>query len=98
MTFSLNKKMIIFFNNYLANFHGGSVVANYPWDNIKTRSSSQYSQTSDDDVFRSLALTYSSNNPLMSTGVTSCGYFKQGITNGGFYLAFLLSYFTFYPI
>ena len=66
-----------------ANFHGGSMVVNYPFDNIKyTAVYPYYSATSDDDVFRSISLNYSVNHPTMRS--SPCGYdvFKNGITNG----------------
>ncbi len=60
-------------------------MANYPWDNVKYYSgySSVYSATTDDDVFRSLALNYSFNHANMRKSI--CGYdnFPNGITNGG---------------
>jgi len=63
-----------------ANFHAGAVVANYPYDNSPS-DGSVYSSTNDDDMFKDLALTYSSNNAIMKN--VNCGfYFKDGITNG----------------
>lgn len=66
-----------------ANFHGGSLVANYPYDNRADKRSS-YSRTPDDDIFREMALTYSMNHPKMHLNVPACqeDNFKDGITNG----------------
>lgn len=68
-----------------ANLHGGSIVANYPFDD--TRSGKEaYSPSPDDAVFRQLALTYSKAHPVMGGGrpcsVYPDEYFKDGITNG----------------
>ena len=41
-----------------ANFHGGSLVANYPWDYT-------YALTPDNDLFIQAALTYTSHNSSM---------------------------------
>lgn len=67
-----------------ANFHGGALVANYPYDNYANSDgfTSKKSLTSDDDVFRYLAMTYSKNHLKMLEG---CPFevFENGITNGG---------------
>ena len=62
-----------------ANFHGGSLVANYPYDNRADKRSS-YSRTPDDDIFREMALTYSMNHPKMHLNVPACqeDNFKDG--------------------
>ncbi|CAH0564074.1 unnamed protein product [Brassicogethes aeneus] len=79
--------------------HGGALVASYPFDNTPNsrlcRSSalcslfqsysSAPSLTPDDDIFKHLALTYSTNHAKMSRGVSckqSQQSFKRGITNG----------------
>ncbi len=54
-----------------ANFHGGALVANYPWDY-------SHSLTPDNDLLIQAALTYSSNNSAMYNS----SEFSQGITNG----------------
>ena len=67
-----------------ANLHDGSVVANYPYDDSKGENH-QPSLTRDDDVFKDLALTYSTNHGNMAQIVgLVCGEdnFTQGITNG----------------
>ena len=61
-----------------ANIHGGSLVANYPYDD-RSDKRSEYSASPDDDVFRSLALTYSSNHPKMRTTACDGDHFKDGI-------------------
>ncbi|XP_041346978.1 carboxypeptidase M-like, partial [Gigantopelta aegis] len=67
------------------NFHGGALVANYPFDNYPNASDvSVYASCPDDDVFRHLSLTYSKNHPTMRLGnhCNDTGPFKDGITNG----------------
>lgn len=67
-----------------ANFHGGSMVANYPFDNTPYGTSSgHYSATADDTTFKALALAYAKGNPVMSQGHPCSGdNFPSGITNG----------------
>ncbi|XP_019875798.2 carboxypeptidase M isoform X2 [Aethina tumida] len=69
--------------------HGGALVASYPFDNTPNSLFLSYSSapslTPDDDVFKHLALTYSTNHAKMSRGVSckqSQQSFKRGITNG----------------
>lgn len=69
--------------------HGGALVASYPFDNTPNSLFQSYasspSLTPDDDVFKHLALVYSTNHAKMSRGVAckSAGpAFQQGITNG----------------
>ncbi|XP_026545885.1 carboxypeptidase D [Notechis scutatus] len=70
------------------NFHGGTVVASYPFDDSKShKSSGIYSKSADDDLFKYLAKAYASNHPIMKTGTPNCPgeekeTFKDGITNG----------------
>lgn len=73
-----------------ANLHGGDLVANYPFDESRTGSQTdEYTATPDDDTFRQLALSYSTNHPDMTqVHRKGCGnsenqFAKQGgITNG----------------
>ncbi|CAH0554380.1 unnamed protein product [Brassicogethes aeneus] len=70
-----------------AGFHGGSLVANYPFDAVKNTVSGQQSKeskTSDDDVFVHLAKTYSLNHKTMHKNRCDNNdkYFKDGIANG----------------
>lgn len=62
-----------------ANFHGGSLVANYPYDDRPDKRS-VYSATPDDDIFRKIALTYSENHPKMHLNTAACegDNFKDG--------------------
>ncbi len=54
-----------------ANFHGGTIVANYPWD-------SKYDLHPLNDFIIDLSLTYADLNPEMSRSRE----FERGITNG----------------
>jgi hypothetical protein len=58
-----------------ANFHGGAVVVNYPWDADPVLSSGQYAASPDDAHFIFISRGYADRNPRM-TG------FDNGITNG----------------
>jgi len=53
------------------NFHGGSLVINYPWDYT-------YTLAPDDALLREMALTYSRQNLPMYNSTE----FPQGVTNG----------------
>ncbi|XP_036392182.1 carboxypeptidase D [Megalops cyprinoides] len=70
------------------NLHGGTVVASYPFDDSPSHDpEGHYSRSSDDALFRHLALTYAQHNPVMRTGDPKCPdspqeRFKDGITNG----------------
>jgi carboxypeptidase D len=59
-----------------ANFHGGALVANYPFD-TNASGSSVYTASPDDDLFIYISEEYSSRNLPMWNGV-----FYHGITNG----------------
>jgi len=59
-----------------ANFHGGTLVANYPWDGNYS-GQNVYTASPEDAHFIQLALAYSSHNSPMYNGP-----FPQGITNG----------------
>ena len=66
------------------NFHNGALVANYPYDNSRN-GNSVYTASPDDDIFRQLALAYSTNHATMSLGKACPGDrsgFTNGITNG----------------
>jgi len=70
-----------------ANFHGGSLVASYPYDSIKKTShysSRGYSTSPDDQFFKLMATTYSKHHSTMGVSGRKCGetYFKDGVTNG----------------
>ncbi|MHC4943814.1 MAG: M14 family zinc carboxypeptidase [Planctomycetota bacterium] len=60
-----------------ANFHGGALVVNYPYDSDPDPWA-HYSATPDDDLFIAQSLVYSSLNPPMYNS----SWFPQGITNG----------------
>ena len=71
-----------------ANLHGGSLVANYPYDDNPS-GQTEYTPTPDDDVFKQMALSYSKahatmhleNPPWECKGVPP-DHFTDGITNG----------------
>jgi len=72
-----------------ANMHGGDLVANYPYDESRGDSPTEYSESPDDLTFRNLALVYASNHPRMSNPSTpGCDTDENefanqgGITNG----------------
>ncbi|XP_054163699.1 carboxypeptidase D-like [Oppia nitens] len=72
-----------------ANLHGGSLVANYPYDGNVEQRNGIYSKTPDDVLFKHLALVYSLNHATMHLGKScpkDCGImnenFTYGITNG----------------
>uniref|UniRef100_A0A0N8E8A2 Carboxypeptidase D n=1 Tax=Daphnia magna TaxID=35525 RepID=A0A0N8E8A2_9CRUS len=80
-----------------ANLHGGSLVANYPFDDNPQGKSKVDSPSPDDALFRKLAKTYSYAHPTMHLG-KSCHpsfagrllgvldeTFKDGITNGAYW-------------
>ncbi len=80
-----------------ANLHGGSLVANYPFDDNAKGQSKVESPSPDDALFRFLAKTYSVAHPTMHLG-KSCHQnlaarffgvldetFKDGITNGAYW-------------
>lgn len=60
-----------------ANYHTGTVVVNYPWDNNYNHANVD-SPTPEDALFRHLSLQYSVFNSRMYNSPT----FPQGITNG----------------
>lgn len=71
-----------------ANLHGGSLVANYPFDDSPT-GHSEYSKSPDDDVFKELAKSYSMVHPTMhlKNPPWPCpevppDHFQDGVTNG----------------
>ncbi|XP_015916488.1 carboxypeptidase D isoform X1 [Parasteatoda tepidariorum] len=79
-----------------ANFHGGALVASYPFDNIPKNTPSNFrrmysaSVTPDDNVFRHLAESYSFNHKNMYLGVTCRDGnppFPNGTTNGAAWYA-----------
>lgn len=76
-----------------ANLHGGSLVANYPFDGNAAHKDKEYEASNDDGLFVHLAKTYSFNHKTMSKGehcYDICGEgttllnerFPNGITNG----------------
>nr|XP_033809371.1 carboxypeptidase M isoform X2 [Geotrypetes seraphini] len=65
-----------------ANFHGGAMVASFPYDNSNSAIAAK-GVTPDQDVFRHLAKTYSLNaNMSRSDGCDDSNRFEDGITNG----------------
>ena len=71
-----------------ANLHGGSLVANYPFDDAPN-GKNEYSKSPDDDVFKELAKSYSMAHPTMhlKNPPWPCpevppDHFDDGVTNG----------------
>ena len=67
-----------------ANLHGGSLVANYPFDSNQ-EGREVYSPSPDDAVFKSLAMAFSHAHKKMHLGQPCPGEresFRDGITNG----------------
>jgi carboxypeptidase D len=62
------------------NYHGGALVANYPFDS-NTSGTSIYSPSPDDDVFVSISRTYADKNGPMSTS-NGHSSFNDGVCNG----------------
>jgi carboxypeptidase D len=68
-----------------ANLHGGTLVANYPFDDTPNpvETSGKIWPSPDDATFVLLAKTYSLNHPRMRQGRPPCGeQFPDGIING----------------
>jgi carboxypeptidase D len=63
-----------------ANLHGGSLVANYPFDCARVPAYNEPSIAPDDEVFKRLALSYSLNHGRMATAREFAT--TWGITNG----------------
>lgn len=61
-----------------ANFHGGAVVVNYPYDYEPGVPSGQPAISPDEDLFRNIALRYATPNPAMRWSTE----FADGVTNG----------------
>ena len=66
--------------NLSANLHGGSLVANYPYDGTAS-GASVYSLSPDDALWVSLARTYADPNPPMRASNADAS-FTNGICNG----------------
>jgi len=66
--------------NLSANFHGGTLVVNYPYDGTAS-GVSDYSAGPDDGWFVSISRTYADRNPPMFQSNSDPAYFN-GITNG----------------
>ena len=67
-------------SNLSANFHGGSVVANYPWDG-NAAGANVYTPSTQEGLFLSLARAYADNNPTMLAS-NSDASFNNGVCNG----------------
>ena len=49
-----------------ANFHGGSLVSSYPYDETSSHKDGTYGQSPDDSLFRFLAQTYANKHLTMT--------------------------------
>ncbi|ODN04202.1 Carboxypeptidase D [Orchesella cincta] len=93
---TLNMMKYIAENDFVlsANFHGGSVVASYPYDSVPFSVENQrgyegykvQSLSPDNDVYVHLAKIYASNHKTMPFRQNQCGdNFTDGITNGAYW-------------
>ncbi|CAH1233231.1 CPD [Branchiostoma lanceolatum] len=66
------------------NFHGGDLVASYPFDDSARHGNGIYSKAPDDDVFKHLAHVYANSHLTMhnNRGCDRWEHFQDGITNG----------------
>ncbi|XP_033747517.1 carboxypeptidase D-like isoform X2 [Pecten maximus] len=68
-----------------ANLHGGTLVANYPYDD-NAAGIATYTKCPDDSIFKQVSVAYSLAHSTMHNGHPctdqSDEYFKEGITNG----------------
>ncbi|CAJ0565208.1 unnamed protein product, partial [Mesorhabditis spiculigera] len=62
------------------NLHGGSLVANYPWDDSVTGRDGEYTPTKDDVLFVGLAYRYARAHPNMWKTGRRCGLQVDGDT------------------
>ncbi|CAG5120253.1 unnamed protein product, partial [Candidula unifasciata] len=67
-----------------ANLHGGSLVANYPYDDVSSdlHGHGVYSKSADDAVFIQLAESYSLVSGYVLVNSLDSEYFRDGIVNG----------------
>ncbi|XP_023336204.1 carboxypeptidase D [Eurytemora carolleeae] len=66
-----------------ANFHGGAVVASYPYDDYRSTRQSGVSKSRDHSFFKHLAETYANNHQTMRDNSKCRSWnFKNGVTNG----------------
>ena len=73
-----------------ANLHGGSLVANYPYDDLPDNTKTSYSKSPDDEVFKHLALVYSNNHPQMHKPQAPCSSDPREMFKGGKLLQLLV--------
>ena len=73
-----------------ANLHGGSLVANYPFDDLPNNKKSGYSKSPDDEVFKHIARIYSNNHPEMHLRQAACPSDSERFEGGKLYLKLLL--------
>lgn len=73
MNFSATRHFVV-----SANFHGGEMVANYPWDS-NYNGSSVFSPSPENTLFHHISLVYSQENPTM---YNSNDFPPDGTTNG----------------
>lgn len=66
-----------------ANFHGGTLVVNYPYDHEPGVPSGQPAISPDEALFEAISLAYASNNPPMRASTA----FPGGVTNGSAWYA-----------
>ena len=73
-----------------ANLHGGSLVANYPFDN-NPGDRQRDSPSADDAVFREVSLAYSTAHKKMHKG-KGCQGDRNGFRQGGNSMAYIVNH------
>ncbi|MDP7639910.1 MAG: M14 family zinc carboxypeptidase, partial [Candidatus Hydrogenedentes bacterium] len=68
-----------------ANFHGGALLVNYPYDNVPGIASGSNAPSPDDALCQELSLRYSTANPPMFNSAE----FARGISNGSAWFSIL---------
>ena len=71
-----------------ANFHGGDLVANYPWDGRPDNIFRGENKSPDDDVFRFISATYSRTNAGMMANTLDTAFHNGTVNGAAWYVLF----------